>query len=169
MELPRRTWGLLRTRTRAAWRCTRRRTAPTLLAAGNMLCRVAATADTDQATARCSTTGARRRCPRRPSWATYFYGDAGMLYAVHNVHTDAAVFKMPGFDFRVSCAPWRPSPFGRRRRRRFNSSRRQGRLHGPRGARHRRRVARRRVRRRRVDEGAYVAGATARCTKSTLI
>ena len=31
---------------------------------------------------------------------TYFYGDAGMLYAVHNVHTDAAVFEAAGFDFR---------------------------------------------------------------------
>mmetsp|Transcript_7213 Transcript_7213/g.18749 ORF Transcript_7213/g.18749 Transcript_7213/m.18749 type:complete len:702 (-) Transcript_7213:24-2129(-) len=74
-----------------------------LLAAGDMLCRVAATADTSQATARCFTTG-RLEVDAPPAAAvlgtTYFYGDAGMLYAVHNVHTDAAVFETTGFDFR---------------------------------------------------------------------
>ena len=74
-----------------------------LLAAGDMLCRVAATADTDQATARCFTTG-RLEVDAPPAacvlGTTYFYGDAGMLYAVHNVHTDAAVFETTGFDFR---------------------------------------------------------------------
>ena len=42
-----------------------------LLAAGDMLCRVAATADTDQATARCFTTGrlGSTRRPRPVSWA----------------------------------------------------------------------------------------------------
>merc|ERR1719311_1209969 len=76
-----------------------------LLAAGDMLCRVAATADTSQATARCFTTG-RLEVDAPPAAAvlgtTYFYGDAGMLYAVHNVHTDAAVFESTGFDFRNS-------------------------------------------------------------------
>merc|ERR1719217_1770509 len=76
-----------------------------LLAAGDMLCRVAATADVDQATARCFTTG-RLEVDAPPAAAvlgtTYFYGDAGMLYAVHNVHTDAAVFESTGFDFRNS-------------------------------------------------------------------
>ncbi len=76
-----------------------------LLAAGDMLCRVAATADTSQATARCFTTG-RLEVDAPPAAAvlgtTYFYGDAGMLYAVHNVHTDAAVFEAAGFDFRNS-------------------------------------------------------------------
>merc|ERR1719248_122616 len=74
-----------------------------LLAAGVMHCRVAATADTSQATARCFTTG-RLEVDAPPAAAvlgtTYFYGDAGMLYAVHNVHTDAAVFEAAGFDFR---------------------------------------------------------------------
>merc|ERR1719171_3452347 len=73
-----------------------------LLAAGDMLCRVAATADTSQATARCFTTG-RLEVDAPPAacvlGTTYFYGDAGMLYAVHNVHTDAAVFESTGFDF----------------------------------------------------------------------
>merc|ERR1719502_2175396 len=67
-----------------------------------MLCRVAATADTSQATARCFTTG-RLEVDAPPAacvlGTTYFYGDAGMLYAVHNVHTDAAVFETTGFDF----------------------------------------------------------------------
>ena len=73
-----------------------------LLAAGDMLCRVAATADASQATARCFTTG-RLEVDAPPAacvlGTTYFYGDAGMLYAVHNVHTDAAVFETTGFDF----------------------------------------------------------------------
>ena len=52
---------------------------------------------------RCFTTG-RLEVDAPPAAAvlgtTYFYGDAGMLYAVHNVHTDAAVFETTGFDFR---------------------------------------------------------------------
>jgi len=74
-----------------------------LLAASDMLCRVAATADTSQATARCFTSG-RLEVDAPPAAAvlgtTYYYGDAGVLYAVHNVHTDAAVFEAAGFDFR---------------------------------------------------------------------
>ena len=104
MELPRRTCRTSRPRTRAAWPCTRRRTAPTP-------CWRRAT---------CSAASPRRLIPIRrrrgasrtgrlevdapPAAAvlgtTYFYGDAGMLYAVHNVHTDAAVFETTGFDFR---------------------------------------------------------------------
>merc|ERR1719217_1623105 len=78
---------------------------PLRLDGGAVVANGVTAADASEATARCFTTG-RLEVDAPPAAAvlgtTYFYGDAGMLYAVHNVHTDAAVFESTGFDFRNS-------------------------------------------------------------------